>query len=98
MNASRASEGALFAICYDVSDDRERRRVDRVLSGYGFRVQRSVFECRLTAADRRRLQTQLDAVALKTGHVKLYRVYGGTPATLVGQPVENRDAVFSYCI
>jgi len=41
-------QAPLFAVCYDLSDDRERRRVDKLLTGFGFRVQKSVFECRLT--------------------------------------------------
>lgn len=32
-----------YVAAYDVSDDRRRGRVARVLSGYGERVQRSVF-------------------------------------------------------
>lgn len=31
-------------VCYDIHDDRRRRRVDRVLAGCGERVQFSVFE------------------------------------------------------
>lgn len=37
----------LYAIAYDIVDDRRRGRVARVLRGYGERVQRSVFECLL---------------------------------------------------
>jgi CRISPR-associated protein Cas2 len=98
MNANHASEGALFAVCYDISCDRERRRVDRILCGYGFRVQRSVFECRLTTADKKRVDQQLQALGVQTGHVKFYRVYAGTPATLFGQAVANPDASHAYCI
>lgn len=33
-----------FAICYDISDDRTRRRVVKVLRRVGTRVQESVFD------------------------------------------------------
>lgn len=33
-----------YIASYDISDDRRRNRVARVLLGYGFRVQRSVYQ------------------------------------------------------
>lgn len=37
-----------YLICYDITNDRRRDRVSRLLEGYGMRVQKSVFECVLT--------------------------------------------------
>jgi len=34
-----------FLVCFDISDDRVRYRVVKVLKGFGLRVQKSVFEC-----------------------------------------------------
>ena len=44
----------LTVFCYDVAEDRRRRRVSKVLEDRCVRVQKSVFEARLTAraADR----------------------------------------------
>lgn len=47
-------------VCYDVADDRRRRRVERALLGLGQRVQYSVFECLLTYPEAR---FQLGAIA-----------------------------------
>ena len=38
----------LTVFCYDIADDRVRRRVSRVFEDRCVRVQRSVFEARLT--------------------------------------------------
>ncbi len=50
-------------VAYDISDDRRRTRVMKLLQGYGQRVQYSVFECDLTpqqyAALRRELRSRL---------------------------------------
>lgn len=35
---------SLFIASYDISDNRRRRRVARVLSGFGSRIQKSVFQ------------------------------------------------------
>ena len=98
MIATHASEGPLFVVCYDISDDHERRRVDRLLCGYGYRRQRSVFECRLTAAARRRLNEQLQALTLRTGHVRVYRVYAGGAGPAIGVPPDDPDDVHCYSV
>ena len=98
MPRGEAAAAPLFAICYDLSDDRERRRVDRVLAGYGFRAQKSVYECHLTAADRKRLQRKLENLALATGHVKLYRVYASAGAATVGSAPRGLDESFVYSV
>lgn len=35
---------SLYVAAYDIAEDFRRRRVARILKGYGLRVQRSVFE------------------------------------------------------
>jgi len=34
-------------VSYDIVDDRQRQRIAKVLNNYGYRVQKSVFECQL---------------------------------------------------
>ncbi len=34
-----------YFVCFDIVDDRARRKVAKVLKEYGQRVQKSVFEC-----------------------------------------------------
>jgi CRISPR-associated protein Cas2 len=34
-----------FLVCFDIVSDRKRYRVVKILKEYGFRVQKSVFEC-----------------------------------------------------
>ncbi len=42
-------------IAYDITDNRRRKRLADLLEGYGQRVQYSVFDCPLTARQRRDL-------------------------------------------
>ncbi len=49
----------LVLVVYDVSSNRLRRRLARLLGGYGERVQRSAFECRLRRRERRELVRRL---------------------------------------
>lgn len=70
----------LVLVTYDLSDDKTRRRMATLLSGYGTRVQRSVFECRLSKKERGDLEDRLatclddapDTDALGAQSVRLY--------------------------
>ena len=57
----------LYLITYDIADDRRREDVATLLSGYGPRVQLSVFECELrsrreAAGLRAKLRALIDAI------------------------------------
>lgn len=89
-------------VVYDVTDARLRRRLARVLSGFGERVQRSAFECLLTGPERARLEGRLRRLVpaeagagagadptLPSCSVRLYVVAG--KATELGQGHTVRD-------
>ena len=63
-----------YAVVYDITSDSERRRIDRLLKGFGFRIQKSVFECRLNKRGREVLLEKLRLFDIKSGFVKLYRL------------------------
>lgn len=48
-----------IVISYDISNDKRRLKVMKTLQDYGARVQYSVFECRLDAAQLERLKRRL---------------------------------------
>lgn len=87
----------LFVIAYDTPDDRRRRRLARLLEGYGVRVQDSVFECWLDGRQRadlvRRLRRELDEAVDK---VRIYTLCGRDVADVLwagcGSKPADRDA------
>lgn len=78
-----------YAVVYDITCDRERRRVDKVLKGFGFRVQKSVFECRMTRRSREELWAKLENLRIETGFIKLYRLEHATKNPCIGAAPEN---------
>jgi CRISPR-associated protein Cas2 len=54
----------LILVSYDVPDDRRRTRLAHALKDFGERVQRSVFECRLTAKQLEGLRGRVQALIL----------------------------------
>ena len=61
-------------ICFDVSDDRDRYRVVKLLKGVGERVQKSVFECAsLTEPHFLKLKDRLESlIDHRTDSVRYY--------------------------
>lgn len=48
----------MYLVCYDIADNRRRYRIDKLLSGYGVRAQRSLFECAIDAAEAAELEAR----------------------------------------
>ena len=61
-------------VVYDISSDKERRKVVNILKEYGFRIQKSVFECRMNKRLRNELVKRLEKLSIETGFVKIYRL------------------------
>ncbi|MFQ5859058.1 MAG: CRISPR-associated endonuclease Cas2 [Anaerolineae bacterium] len=51
---------ALYVVAYDISDDRRRARIHKILSGFGKWTQYSLFECHLSRKQLLQLQARLD--------------------------------------
>ena len=48
-----------YVICYDITNNKRRRLVVKILEGMGYRVQYSVFECDLTPQQFKKLRARL---------------------------------------
>jgi len=51
-----------YVVAYDISNDRRRTKVHKILSGFGRWTQFSLFECHLTEKEHLTLQAKLDKV------------------------------------
>lgn len=49
-----------YVIAYDISHSRRYYRITKLLGGYGYRVQYSVFECELSPAEFKQLWHELN--------------------------------------
>lgn len=79
----------LYIVAYDIADPRRWRRVYKLLRGYGDWVQLSVFQCRLDAARRQRLEAELaQLVKPRQDRVLIARIGGGEGRAFasLGQP------------
>jgi CRISPR-associated protein Cas2 len=62
-----------YAVVYDISADRERKKIEKILKNYGFRIQKSVFECRMDKRTKVELIEKLEGLDIATGFVKIYK-------------------------
>jgi len=87
-NMKRAAD---YAVVYDISSNAERRKVDKVLKGFGFRIQKSVFECLLNKRGRTELIGKLESLDIKTGFIKIYRLYYSSKTPVIGDKDKDKD-------
>lgn len=64
----------LRVLCYDISSDAIRRRVAALLEDHASRVQFSVFETRLNAAQLRRLIAKVEPILAKGDSLRVYTI------------------------
>lgn len=60
-------------IIYDISDNRARNKMAKFLKGFGYRVQRSAFECVLNVTEYRLLTQKIEKYINKKDLVRIYR-------------------------
>lgn len=73
-----------YTVVYDISSNEERTKVDKILKGFGFRVQKSVFECRMNKRGKEELIEKLEKLSIKTGFVKIYRLEYSSKNEIIG--------------
>lgn len=87
MTASRCQ---IWVIAYDTPSDRRRRRLAKLLTGYGVRVQWSVFECELRHDQLEQLRRRLTRLVVEAeDSVRLWPV----PAHSCAQAIQLGRAV-----
>ncbi|MGI6393641.1 MAG: CRISPR-associated endonuclease Cas2 [bacterium] len=78
-----------YVIAYDISCNNERSRVSKILLGFGFRRQKSVFECVLSATDKKKLIEKLAKLKIETGFIKIYKQEYCFQSQTIGNAPEN---------
>lgn len=79
----------LWVIAYDSPSNKRRRKLAKLLEGYGVRLQWSVFECRLQPHQVARLRQLLAIIATPEDSVRIWSVpQRASAAEQLGRPVE----------
>lgn len=61
-----------FVVAYDISSAKQRERVAILLSDYGLRVQKSLFECNLVLSEKKSLFAKLESMWINGDSLRVY--------------------------
>ena len=66
-----------YTVAYDITDDKRRNKVAKILKDFGTRIQYSVFECNIDRRAQLRLQSRLEKVIdLEEDTITFYHLCG----------------------
>ena len=63
----------IVLIIYDITDDRRRVKFAKFLSSFGYRVQKSAFEAKLTKKQYERLRRGIEVRFRKEDNIRIYK-------------------------
>ena len=95
MSMERAQQ---WAVAYDISVNRERVRVEKVLRGWGHRVQKSVFLVTVSRGGMERLKVELERLKVQSGTILFMRLLSDHDPVAIGQPWIHPDAGAAYVV
>ena len=91
-----------YVISYDIESDRTRRKLAKLLEGYGVRIQYSVFECNLTDKRFQKLYTEIFQLTSgkSDGSVRFYSICKNCEDKIVtiGKPLNELKMLQSEVI
>ena len=87
----------LYLAAYDISCSRRLRKALHVLRGYASGGQKSVFECFLTAAEKRQLLDEIaQVIDPEEDRFIVLRLVGAKQVRTLGKAVPPQDGSFYY--
>jgi CRISPR-associated protein Cas2 len=72
-------------IIYDIIENKRRNRLAKLLSGYGYRVQRSSFECLLSKEKFTELATKIEEFHKESDLIRIYKLNSSVKCEIYGE-------------
>ena len=75
MSVRGVRQSTMYVVAYDISDDKRRTKVHKVLKGFGEWTEFSLFECFLTKKELLQMRAKLDKhLDARTDRVRIYMI------------------------
>lgn len=85
----------IYVVSYDITSDKIRGKIAKLLEGYGVRIQYSVFECNLTEKRFRKLYSEVFKLTAEeeSGSVRFYTLCANCEKKVVtiGKPLHQLE-------
>ena len=82
---SDSSDKVYVLVIYDITDNKKRNRLAKILLGYGFRIQKSAFEAEIREQKYHQLLKELEPYGSKEDSVRVYKIIGKGQVTVFGE-------------
>lgn len=77
-------------IIYDITDNKKRLKLSKLLLGYGFRIQKSAFEAVITKKKYEELLERLPSYTSAEDSIRVYKIVGKGQVVSFGKTIENK--------
>lgn len=78
-------------VIYDITENKKRLRLSKLLLGYGFRIQKSAFEALITKKKYKELLERLPAYVSQEDSIRVYKIIGKGQVVSFGKTAEKED-------
>ncbi len=83
------SDKVFVLIIYDITDNKKRLKLSKLLLGSGFRIQKSAFEAMITKKKYRELLERLPAYTSAEDSIRVYKIIGKGQVVSFGKRMEE---------
>lgn len=82
-------------IIYDIADNKKRLNLAKFLQGYGFRVQKSSFEAKMSKRKYQQMIKKIGGFAEDEDSIRVYKIIGSGQVTVFGneQRIEDEEVI-----
>ena len=89
------SDKEFILIIYDIVDNKRRVRFAKMMSGFGFRVQKSAFEAVISHSLYTKLLREIEKFVTKEDSIRIYKIVGQGQVTVLGKQenVQQGDCI-----
>lgn len=78
-------------IIYDIADNKKRLNLAKFLQGYGFRVQKSSFEAKMSKRKYQQMIKKIGGFAEEEDSIRVYKIIGSGQVTVFGNEKRIED-------
>ena len=78
-------------VIYDICSNSRRTKLSKFLQGFGFRIQRSSFEARISRINYGKMMKNIGKFATNEDSIRIYKLLNGDVITSYGKDVEVVD-------
>ncbi|MCM1326304.1 MAG: CRISPR-associated endonuclease Cas2 [Bacteroidales bacterium] len=89
INEYANNDKVFVLIIYDITDNKKRLKLSKLLLGYGFRIQKSAFEAVITDKRYKELLERLPAYTSPEDSIRAYKIIGKGQVVTFGKKTET---------